>query len=199
MQVKAENPISLLKDRQTLPLVQVYFEFNQLKQLYRQGWLQRGVPAQRCESVAEHSFCMAVLCMFIADAYLPDLDVLRVLRLALLHDCGEIYVGDITPADAVSPEEKHRRERAAVEQIFAKLPHGADYRALWQEYEENRTPEARFVKQMDRLEMALQAGVYEQQGLVNADEFLTSATQVLAQPELRAILDDIVALRNRAG
>ncbi|HEY3341621.1 MAG TPA: HD domain-containing protein, partial [Anaerolineae bacterium] len=172
MQVKAENPITLLAGRHTLPLVELYFELNQLKQLYRQGWLRRGVPAERCESVAEHTFGMAMLCMFIADACIPTLDMQKVLRLALLHDFGEIYAGDITPADAVSPEEKHRREREAVQQVFARLPRGAEYLALWQEYEENQTDEARFVKQMDRLEMALQATVYEQQHIVNAEEFL---------------------------
>ena len=199
MQVKAENPIMLLEGRHTLPLIEAYFEFNQLKQLYRQGWLRRGVPPERCESVAEHTFAMAMLCLFIADAYLPTLDVLKVVRLALLHDFGEIYAGDITPADAVDPQEKHRREHDAVQQVFARLPRGADYLTLWQEYEENRTEEARFVKQMDRLEMALQASVYEQQGIVNAEEFLASAAQALTQPELRAILNEIVALRDKAG
>ena len=198
MQVKAENPITLLEGRHTLPLIEAYFEFNQLKQLYRQGWLRRGVPPERCESVAEHTFAMAMLCLFIADAYMPTLNMLKVLRLALLHDFGEIYAGDITPADAVDPQEKHRREHDAVQQVFARFPHGADYLALWQEYEENRTEEARFVKQMDRLEMALQASVYEQQGIVNAEEFLASASHALTQPALRAILDEVVALRNGA-
>lgn len=196
MRVKAENPITLLASRHVLPLVEVYFELNQLKQLYRQGWLRGGVPTERCESVAEHTFGMALMCMFIADAYVPTLDAHKVLRLALLHDFGEIYAGDITPADAVDPQEKHLREREAVQQVFARLPCGADYLALWQEYEENRTDEARFVKQMDRLEMALQASVYEQQQILNAGEFLESASQAMIQPELRAILDDIVALRD---
>ena len=194
MQVKAENPINLLQGRRTLPLVEAYFELNQLKQLYRQGWLRRGVPAERCESVAEHIFGMAMLSLFIADAYFPSLNLLKVLRLTLLHDLGEIYAGDIIPADEVPPQEKLRRERESVERVFSRLPRGADYLALWLEYEDNQTDEARFVKQMDRLEMALQASVYQQQHLLNAGEFLASASQVLDRPELRAILDELVAL-----
>ena len=198
MQVKAENPITLLEGRRTLPIIEAYFEFNQLKQLYRQGWLRRGVPAERCESVAEHTFAMVVLCMFVADAALPELDTDKVMRMALLHDFGEIYAGDITPADDVSPQEKRRREKAAVEEVFARLPRGAAYLALWQEYEDNRSAEARFVKQMDRLEMALQASVYALQGVVDAHEFLATAAQAMQQAELRAILDEIMAL-NRAS
>jgi putative hydrolase of HD superfamily len=194
MQVKAENPITLLEGRRTLPIIEAYFEFNQLKQLYRQGWLRRGVPAERCESVAEHTFAMVILCVFIADAALPELDTDKVMRMALLHDFGEIYAGDITPADAISPQEKRRRERAAVEEVFARLPRGAAYLALWQEYEDNRSAEARFVKQMDRLEMALQASVYALQGVVDAHEFLSTAAQAMQQAELRAILDEIMAL-----
>src|SRR5262245_26459952 len=99
MQTKADAPVTLLRGKNTLPLIEAYFEFAQLKQLYRQGWLRRGVPPERCESVAEHIFSMAVLAMVVADAYFPKLDLLKVLRLVLLHDFGEIYAGDIIPAD----------------------------------------------------------------------------------------------------
>lgn len=195
MQVKATNPIELLHNRHTLPLIEAYFEFTQLKQLYRQGWLLRGVSPERCESVAEHTFGMAVLSLFIASAYFPELDLLKVLRMALLHDFGEIYAGDIVPADHVSATEKHAREQASAAQVFSHLPNGNDYLALWQEYEESATAEARFVKQMDRLEMALQASVYEQQGIVDASEFLASAQASMSAPELQAIMAEIMALR----
>src|SRR5690348_3445079 len=106
MQTKAGNPIALLKDKQTLSLIAAYYEFNQLKQLYRQGWLRRGVPALECETVAEHTFSMALLAMLIADAHFPELDLTKVLRLVLLHDLGEIYTGDIVPADRIDAQEK---------------------------------------------------------------------------------------------
>ena len=197
MQTKASNPITLLKDKHTLPLVEAYFEFNQLKQLYRQGWLRRGVPVLQCETVAEHTFSMALLAMLIADAYLPQLDLLKVLRLVLLHDLGEIYTGDIVPADRIDAREKYRLEREAVVQVLAKLAHGSTYIDLWQEYEDGASSEARFVKQMDRFEMALQASVYEQRGLINGAEFYQSAEAILAEPELRAVLDVLRSLHER--
>src|SRR5205085_6411188 len=121
-----------------------------------------------------------LLAMVIADAYLPGLNLLKVLRLVLLHDLGEIYTGDIVPADRIDAQEKYRLEREAVVQVLAKLAHGSTYLDLWQEYEDGASAEARFVKQMDRLEMALQASVYEQRGLIDGAEFYESAEAVLA-------------------
>ncbi len=186
-------PARLLRDGPTQSLIAVYFELNQLKQLFRQGWLRHGAPPERCESVADHSFSVAVLAMLLADAHFPDLDIARVLRLALLHEFGEIYAGDITPADGVSGEEKHRREEDSVVRVLSKLPNGEMYITLWREYEDNQSPEARFVRQIDRLEMALQAGVYQRQGLLDPAEFFRSAGAALSTPELRRILDELTA------
>jgi putative hydrolase of HD superfamily len=132
--------------------------------------------------------------MAIADAYYPGLDLLKVLRLVLLHDFGEIYAGDIVPADRVNAQTKHVLEHESVQRVLSRLADGASYMALWQEYEDNATPEARFVKQIDRLEMALQASVYERQSLLSAEhagEFLTSASNAIDLPELRRILEEI--------
>ena len=195
MEMKADNPVTLLKDLNLDPVIRAYFELCQLKQLYRQGWLRRGVSRERCESVAEHSFACAVLATWLAQAYYPELDLSKVLRMALLHDFGEIYAGDIIPVDAVEAEEKHRREAGSVAQVFGKLPGGAVYLSLWEEFERNATAEARFVRQVDRLEMGLQAGLYALQGLVQPDEFLASARQALDDPRFSSLLEAVEAIR----
>jgi putative hydrolases of HD superfamily len=198
METKAENPVSLLKDQNLdpviRPVIRAYFELCQLKQLYRQGWLRGGVSRERCESVAEHSFGCAVLASWLAQAYYPELDVCKVLCMALLHDFGEIYAGDIIPGDAVEPEEKRRREAASVSKVFADLPGGAAYLGLWEEFERNETPEARFVRQIDRLEMGLQAGVYALQGLVQPEEFFASAHQALEDARLSGLLEAVQSM-----
>jgi putative hydrolase of HD superfamily len=89
-------------------------------------------------------------------------------------------------------------ERHAVLQVLHKLPRGADYLALWEEYERGASPEAQFVRQIDRLEMALQASVYEHQGLADLSEFFTSVEQALAAPALQAILHELKTLRVEA-
>jgi putative hydrolase of HD superfamily len=194
MRIKAPPPISHLQGEQVGPLVQTYFELNHLKQLYRQGWLARGVPVERCESVAEHTFGVALLAWFLVDAHLPTVDRDKVLRMALIHDLGEIYAGDLTPRHQVSASEKRRLERESVTQVLARLPQGATYVALWEEYEEGSCPEAQFVRQVDRLEMALQAAVYERQGLIDPSEFYASVAGALSMPALQAAFGELEKL-----
>ncbi len=193
MKTKADLPLEAFTGRRLTPLVAAYYELDHLKQLYRQGWLRRGVPPERCESVAEHVFGMAMLGWWIVDGHYPHLDRDKVLRMTLVHELGEIYTGDLTPGDNVPVEEKHRREREGLWQVVGKLPNGADYLALWEEYEDGQTPEARFVRQLDRLEMAFQASVYRQQGFEHMSEFFASAEAGIEDPILRRILDELMA------
>jgi len=192
VETKAGNPLSLFDSQALPPIAAAYFELCQLKQLYRQGWLRRGVSPLRCESIAEHSFGVAVLALWLAQAYDSGLDLCKVMRMALLHDFGEVYAGDLIPADGVSAEEKHRREAQSVEQVFAKLPGGRLYQDTWQEFEQGDSPEARFVHQVDRLEMGLQAAVYARQGLVQPQEFYASARQALVDPRLAEMLEAVI-------
>lgn len=90
MDIKSENPVIYLDDKDVNTIIRAYFEFNHLKQLFRQGWLERGIPRERCESVAEHSFGVALLTLFLAETYYPHLDLSKLLRMALIHDFGEI-------------------------------------------------------------------------------------------------------------
>jgi putative hydrolases of HD superfamily len=195
LETKSDHPLELLKGQTIDPFIQAYFELCQLKQLYRQGWLRRGVSRERCESVAEHSFACAVLAIWLAQAYYSELDLSKVLLMALFHDFGEIYAGDIIPVDAVEVEEKYRLEAGSVAQVFSKLPGGAVYLSLWEEFERNETAEARFVRQVDRLEMGLQAGLYALQGLVQPDEFIASARQALDDPRFSSLLKALEAIR----
>lgn len=195
MRIKAPLPLSALGGFSLSPLLEAYFEINHLKQLYRQGWLRRGIPAERCESVAEHVFGMALLAWWVADANFPSLDRDKVIRMVLVHEIGEVYTGDLTPADNVPPEEKHRLEREAVWKVVSKLPHGEAYLALWEEFEETQTPEARLVRQLDRLEMAFQASVYEHSGMGDLGEFFATTDQALVDEILRGVLAELEDLR----
>ena len=179
----------------TSPIVSAFFEFGYLKQLFRQGWLLNGISAERCESVAEHSFGVAVIGMLLAEAYFPDMDMLKILKMSLIHDFGEVYAGDITPAEGINPREKHQLEKESVTRIFERLPQGEIYLALWEDFESGTSPEAQLVRQLDKLEMALQASYYEHQAYGNLTDFYTSAAQHISDPRLRVILDDLLAIR----
>lgn len=187
METKADNPIHLLPDQVTEAVVRAYFELCHLKQLFRQGWLRRGLPRERCESVAEHSFGVALLALWLSRSF-PELDPLKLVSMALVHDFGEVYAGDIVPGDEVTAEEKFRREHDSVQCVFSSLPDGARTIDLWLEFEEGLSPEARFLRQLDRLEMGLQASVYQRQGFEGMDEFQASAFQALQEPRLVELL-----------
>jgi putative hydrolases of HD superfamily len=195
MKAKASLPLSALAGRNPSPLLEAYFEINHLKHLYRQGWLRRGLPAERCESVAEHVFGMAMLAWWLADDSYPDLDRDKVIRMALVHEIGEVYTGDIIPSDNIPQVEKHRLERKAIEQVVGKLAHGEAYINLWEEYERNDTPEARLVHQIDRLEMVFQASVYERHNLGDMSEFFASGNLGVQDEKLREILRELEVLR----
>jgi putative hydrolase of HD superfamily len=195
MHTKAPPPVEHLAGRSTLPIIEAYFEINHLKGLLRQGWLRCGIEPARCESVAEHSFGVAMLAMLVADAHFPSLDPVRTLRMALLHDIGEIYAGDITPYHGVTREEKKRRERESVVAVLGKLPGADRYLDAWEEYERGESDEARFVHAMDRLELVLQATIYEHQHERDLSEFFGYVRSALNDPRLAEIVEGLEAVR----
>ena len=187
---KAANPARGLQGRVVSPVIELYFEICQLKQLYRKGWLLRGVPPERCESVAEHSFGVAMLALCSLEGR-PELDAPKVLKLALIHDIGEIDAGDITPADGITPEQKRDRELECVRRVTRRLPGREEWRRLFIEYLEVGSPEAAFIHELEKVEMALQATVYDRQGFTGMSEFRDSARQVITDRRLSELADEL--------
>lgn len=132
-----------------------------LKHVIRAGWLRVGVPHP--ESVAAHSFGVALAALILCP---PELNREKVLIMALLHDLAEVRVGDITPHDGVPRAEKKRRERAAIAELLVSRP---DLQAMWEEAEAHESPEARFVHEMDQLDLGLTAQHYDRIGLFVAE------------------------------
>lgn len=147
-----------------------------LKDERRTGWQLRGIDAP--ETVAGHTWGVAYLCLLYADRAGVDPDA--AVRLAVVHDLAEAETGDEptradASADQPDPEAKERCERDAIEQLLAPFKHGqpsdeqthpeqrdrGSPRGLWEEYEARDSPEAQFVKDMDLVDMCLQALYYE--------------------------------------
>lgn len=134
-----------------------------LKNLPRSGWVLRGV--QGPESVSGHMWRMAIICMLLPKS--DSFDQNKCIRMALIHDIGEAIIGDITPHDGVSKEEKYRRESLAVDYLTCVLKTSnpsaaAEIKDLFEEFEENKTLEAKFVNEIDAFECLVQAEEYEQ-------------------------------------
>ena len=133
-----------------------------LKDAPRRGWLRAGIA--RPESVADHAWGVALLA---AVATPEGLDRARVVELALLHDVAEAVVGDLVPGEYASKEEKLALERRALEDMLEGCPPPLRARLLagFDELAHDATPEARYVHELDKMEMAFQARRYADSGV----------------------------------
>lgn len=189
---KNGNPIELIIGKGLSLIIEAYFQIMHLKQLYRRGWLRRErVSRMQCESVADHCFGMFILAWLIMDKFSLELDVIKVFKMVIGHEFGEVYGGDMTPVDGISEEEKYRIEYESVLKIFKDFPGGDSYIEIWKEYAAKTTKEARFVAQIDKLEMAFQGTIYKLQHGKDFKEFIASAERSIYDAELLELFREI--------
>lgn len=144
-------------------ILSFYMKYNHLKNIYRQGWLKVRIGLEhkdKCESVADHSFSVALLALTIIEKNKIDIDTFKCIKIAIIHELGEVYAGDITPYDNVTKEEKHIKEKEAILEVLSNLDEDNDFLELWEEFERAESPEAKFIKNIDQLEFLLQACAY---------------------------------------
>lgn len=188
------------------PMLDFLLKAIELKDEVRSGWLLRGIRTG--ESVADHSWSTALLCLLYADE--AGVNRALALEIALVHDLAEAITGDITAraneADrTISVAKKAQLELAAMDELLA----GFDderIREYWQMYEDRANPEARFVRDMNLIDMCLQALKYEVEGRYDPherhenfrqyphlDEFFISAESRLESPLAQRLFDEIKA------
>ena len=165
---------------------------SKLKLIARKGWVSQ-VGVEKPESVADHSFACAVLAMCLGD--LKGLDTEKLIRLALVHDLHEALIGDYDYFDKqrIGLEQAKKNQEQAIGEVFHKLPPNIreKYVSLAKEYLCQETPEAKLVKQIDKLEMIMQAFQYEKAGYdkVKLQSFWDSVEGNLTEPNLKAIFE----------
>ena len=114
------------------------------------------------ESTTDHSYMTALFCLLFA----PDnLDKDKLLKMTIIHDLGEVETKDMITEEGakVIPDlnkKKVEAEKAKVKEIFSQIENGDEFFALWEEAEAQKTPEAKFLKQLDKFEPALQSYLY---------------------------------------
>jgi putative hydrolase of HD superfamily len=174
----------------TGPLLDLFLRAGALKNEPRRGWVLK-LGKENPESVADHSYRTAIMAMVYADA--NGMDTARAVKMALIHDLPEALVGDAAPGE-IHAREKRSRETAAMKKILADLPAGLrrEYLSIWGEFSRGRTREARLVRQVDKLEMALQAAEYRDSGSGAATaEFFETARGAVVDDYLRGMLEAI--------
>jgi putative hydrolase of HD superfamily len=172
-------------------LVRFFVASGRLKEERRRGWVKK-LGLVHPESVADHSYRTALMTMVISDS--RGLDTGKALRLALLHDLPEALVGDATPQER-SGGRKIAVETRAMEELLRELPqHSRElYREAWQEFIEGKSKESRLVRQLDKLEMAIQAWEYARESgdPASVKEFLATAREHVRDEELRRLLSQV--------
>jgi|TARA_B110000014_G_scaffold227739_1_gene187724 putative hydrolase of HD superfamily len=168
-----------------------FFQIAGLKKLPRSGWKIK-VGLDNSESVAEHSYMMSVMAMVLSD--LKSLNSEKVIKMSILHDWAESKIGDFMP-DEIGYDKKSELENYAMAEILESLPQSiqSDYQNIWDEFLVRNTPEARLVHELDKLEMALQAKIYEKEvDPERVKPFIISAVEQIIDPDLKKILVDIL-------
>ncbi len=129
-------------------------ELDKLKNIYRQTLV---LHEDRAENDAEHSFHLAIMACILAEHANTPVDVLRTMKMVLVHDVVEIDAGDTYCYDAKGNEDKAERELKAADRLFALLPEDQEreFRSLWEEFEAKETPESRFANALDRIQPML--------------------------------------------
>ena len=156
-------------ERRLESTMRFYLLATQLKYKIRSGWNEThwNVNKERLESIAEHIYGTCILALSIDSEFETGLDVSKVIKMLVLHELGEVVIGDITPFDNITPEEKMQIEHAAIKEVLGDLIKREEYFALLLEFDERKTKEAIFAYHCDKLDADIQAKVYQDMGCQN--------------------------------
>ncbi|POW16267.1 hypothetical protein PSTT_01416 [Puccinia striiformis] len=180
--------------RQSSGLLELMHIIERLKTTKRAGWVRLG--AQGPESIADHMYRMAMKELTYPIGATKKNN--RCVMLALVHDLAEAEVGDITPHDGISREEKYRRESIAIEKFTSELLPAQSIssqrlKSLWLEYEDGQTREAQFVKDLDRFELALQGVEYEKRDKLDSIQtFFETTVPLIKHPEVKGWANELM-------
>ena len=163
-----------------------------LKTIPRQGWKEK-LQIDHPESVADHSYTVTAMSMVLSD--LEGLNTEKIIKMALLHDLAESIIGDITP-NTITNDEKILKENQAMKQILKNLPDkiAESYLEIWNDYQNNSSQESSLLHDIDKLEMAFQAKLYQENGVTKEKllTFFNTANTEIKNKNLRNILSDII-------
>ena len=208
-----ENGLNPSTIKSTTSPIQFFHILERLKTTKRQGWGDSGI--KDVESIADHMYRMSIITMLCPQSLVKrlNIDVPRCTKMALIHDMAESLVGDLTPSQKNRIEgecgkgEKSRREAAVMryfgEDMLGNVEGGdagnqagdagKDFIGVWQEYEDSKTNNSKFVHDVDKIELMLQMVEYERKGRGSQD--LREFTEVADRIQLQEMKDWWVELK----
>ena len=146
-----------------------YLLSTQLKYKIRSGWDEThwNVSKERLESIAEHVYGTCILAISIDSEFETYLNINKVIKMLAIHEIGEVVIGDITPFDNITHEEKMKIEHKAMKNVLGDLIKKDELYSLLLEFDNQKTKEAIFAYQCDKLECDLQSKLYDEEKCVD--------------------------------
>ena len=143
-----------------------YLLATKLKYKIRSAWDEKhwNVTSERVESIAEHVYGTCILAISMSSQFDFDIDLNKVLKMLAIHEIGEVLIGDITPFDNITEEQKAEIEHTAMQKVLGGLATKDELYALLLEFDEHKTNESKFAFLCDKMEADLQAKVYQDMG-----------------------------------
>ena len=178
-------------------IINFYKQYIELEQIIRKGWLMRSVPAERLESVADHTLQLIMLASVITKELKIDINYKRLIDMLIIHDLGETIVGDISEVE-LNRQEKKIEEAQVIKELLNTLSkeNSEYYYKLWLEMKSKSTETSKFAYLLDKIDAVIKAGIYEEQYNVEGlfDEF--SGFQKQRQTFNNSILEELFEFIN---
>jgi putative hydrolase of HD superfamily len=201
--ITADYLENFLGNRRLMEQLAFILEVEKLKTILRKTPL---LDRSRVENDAEHTWQLALMAMVLSEHSREPVDLLRVLKMLLIHDIVEIDAGDTFAYDAVARQSQAERELKAADRIFTLLPddQAREFRALWDEFELKATNESRFANAMDRLQPLLHnffthGGTWSTNGVTSSDVQRRMAPIGIASGTLGDLSDRLIAIAIEQG
>ena len=155
-----------MKESKFQNAMRFYLAATKLKYKIRSGWdaTHWNISKDRIESIAEHIYGTCILAISIASEFECNIDLNKVIKMLVIHELGEVIIGDITPFDNISKEEKMKTEHEAIRKVVGDLLAKDELISLLFEFDERKTKEAIFAYHCDKLEADIQSKVYQDMG-----------------------------------
>lgn len=145
-------------------ILKFYSEYIKLEQILRKGWLMCNVPADRIESVADHTLQLIMLANVLTKEFNIEIDEHKLTEMLMIHDLGEVIIGDVSDVED-NREVKKSKEAEAVKSLFKNLNSQNEeyYYSLWLEMESQSTPLSKFAYLLDKIDAVIKASIYEEE------------------------------------
>ena len=169
-------------------IIHFYVLASTLKDKIRRGWKIWHVERERVESIAEHIYGTCMLAIAIDSEYDFNIDLMKVIKILVIHELEEIEIKDFTPFDKITNKEKRKIGKVAVEDVLKDLTKKEELIELIEEFENMKTKESIFAKMCDKLESDIQCKLYCEEHCLDVNK--SENKPILEDERIQNLIED---------